>query len=30
LKFTTNSGQEVAIPIGISFFWPDFEWGPSS
>jgi hypothetical protein len=25
LKFTTNSGQEVAIPIGISFFWPDFE-----
>lgn len=25
LKFTTSSGQEVAIPIGISFFWPDFE-----
>ena len=25
LKFTTNSGEEVAIPIGITFFWPDFE-----
>lgn len=25
LKFTTSSGEEVAIPIGISFFWPDFE-----
>ena len=23
LKFTTDSGEEVAIPIGISFFWPD-------
>ena len=23
LKFTTNGGQEVTIPIGISFFWPD-------
>lgn len=25
LKFTTTSGQEVAIPIGIGFFWPDLE-----
>ena len=25
LTFTTNSGAEVAIPIGISFFWPDAE-----
>ena len=25
LKFTTNSGEEVAIPIGIGFFWPDFD-----
>jgi hypothetical protein len=23
LTFTTDSGEEVAIPIGISFFWPD-------
>lgn len=23
LTFTTDSGQEVAIPVGISFFWPD-------
>ena len=23
LKFTTNSGQEVTLPIGINFFWPD-------
>jgi hypothetical protein len=23
LKFNTNSGEEVAIPINISFFWPD-------
>jgi hypothetical protein len=23
LTFTTDSGVEVAIPIGISFFWPD-------
>jgi len=25
LMFTTDSGTEVAIPIGISFFWPDAE-----
>jgi len=25
LTFTTNSGTEVAIPIGINFFWPDVE-----
>jgi hypothetical protein len=25
LMFTTDSGLEVAIPIGISFFWPDAE-----
>ena len=25
LTFTTDSGLEVAIPIGISFFWPDAE-----
>jgi len=25
LTFTTSSGLEVAIPIGISFFWPDAE-----
>ena len=23
LIFTTNSGEEVAIPINLSFFWPD-------
>jgi len=23
LTFTTDSGEEVAIPVGISFFWPD-------
>ena len=23
LTFTTNSEEEVAIPIGLSFFWPD-------
>ena len=23
LKFILNSGEEVAIPIGINFFWPD-------
>jgi hypothetical protein len=23
LTFVTNSGEEVAIPIGLSFFWPD-------
>jgi hypothetical protein len=23
LTFTTDGGAEVAIPIGISFFWPD-------
>lgn len=23
LKFTTDSGQEAAIPITLSFFWPD-------
>ena len=23
LTFTTNSGEEVAIPINLSFFWPD-------
>ena len=23
LTFTTDSGEEAAIPIGISFFWPD-------
>ena len=23
LTFTTDSGTEVAIPIGINFFWPD-------
>jgi hypothetical protein len=25
LTFTTDSGEEVAIPIGISFFWPDAQ-----
>jgi hypothetical protein len=25
LTFTTDSGQEVAIPVGISFFWPDAQ-----
>jgi hypothetical protein len=25
LTFTTDSGVEVAIPIGISFFWPDAQ-----
>lgn len=24
LSYTTNSNQEITIPIGISFFWPDF------
>ena len=24
LTYTTNSNQEITIPIGISFFWPDF------
>ena len=23
LNFTLDSGEEVAIPIGINFFWPD-------
>ena len=23
LTFTSNSGEEVAIPINLSFFWPD-------
>jgi hypothetical protein len=23
LTFTTDSGEEVAIPIGLNFFWPD-------
>ena len=23
LNFTDNSGEEVAIPINLSFFWPD-------
>jgi len=23
MMFTTNSGQEVAIPIDLNFFWPD-------
>ncbi len=23
LTFTTDNGEEVAIPIGINFFWPD-------
>jgi len=23
VTFTTDSGEEVAIPIGLSFFWPD-------
>jgi hypothetical protein len=23
LTFTTNSGEEVAIPVNLSFFWPD-------
>lgn len=25
LTFTTDSGEEVAIPIGINFFWPDAQ-----
>jgi hypothetical protein len=25
LTFTTDSGEEVAVPIGISFFWPDAQ-----
>jgi len=25
LTFTTDSGEEVAIPVGISFFWPDAQ-----
>ena len=24
LNYTVNSNEEIAIPIGISFFWPDF------
>ena len=23
LKFIVDSGEEVAIPINLSFFWPD-------
>jgi len=23
LTFISNSGEEVAIPINLSFFWPD-------
>ena len=23
LSFTTESGEEVAIPINLTFFWPD-------
>ena len=23
LSFTTDSGEEVAIPINLNFFWPD-------
>ena len=25
LTFTADSGEEVAIPVGISFFWPDAQ-----
>ena len=25
LMFTTDSGEEVAIPINLNFFWPDVE-----
>ena len=25
LTFRTDSGEEVAIPVGISFFWPDAQ-----
>ena len=25
LTFTSDSGEEVAIPVGISFFWPDAQ-----
>ena len=24
LKYITESGEEVTVPIGLSFFWPDF------
>ena len=24
LNYTLDSGEEVTIPINISFFWPDF------
>ena len=24
LKYVTESGEEVTVPIGLSFFWPDF------
>ena len=24
LKYITESGEEVLVPIGLSFFWPDF------
>jgi hypothetical protein len=30
LTFTANSGEEVAIPIGINFFWPDIWCNTSS
>lgn len=30
LIFTTDSGEEAAIPVGISFFWPDLWNGSSS
>ena len=25
LMFTTDSGEEVAIPVNLNFFWPDIE-----
>ena len=24
LVFTTDGGEEAALPIGLNFFWPDF------
>ena len=25
LKYITESGEEVLVPIGLSFFWPELE-----
>ena len=30
LNVILDSGEEVTVPIGLSFFWPDFGDGTSN